>query len=91
MHFDPYIVFSIVSGVTLLVLAAFAPKKAAERVITVVVGLAFIGYALYVGHKTSGTYDFPVAIFVIPFIAAFRLISLMVHRTKQVASSRPGN
>jgi hypothetical protein len=73
-HWGPYEVFSVISGV-ILAIVAFAPGiKARERAGALAGGVAFIAYGAYVAHQTSGTFYFPVWIFVIPFLALAYLV-----------------
>jgi hypothetical protein len=68
-HWDGYTVFSVLSG-ALLVLMTFAPGlKPGSRVGYLFVGIAMGAYGIYVANQTSGTYYFPVYIFLVPVIA----------------------
>lgn len=68
MQWDGYTIFSMLSGIC-LISALFIPDlKAKDRIWSVIGGVFFIGYAFYAGEATSGTFEFPVVIFIIPFI-----------------------
>ncbi|HEU5354988.1 MAG TPA: hypothetical protein VFU65_11025 [Actinocrinis sp.] len=75
MHWSAYEVFSVISGV-ILIIAAFLPHLGfRDRFWAAVGGAGLIAYAIYTGHQIEGTYTFPVIIFVIPFAAAIWLLS----------------
>jgi len=74
MHWSAYEVFSVISGI-ILILGSLLPRiRFKDRFWAVVGGVALIAYAIYTGHQISGTYTFPVAIFVIPFAAVIWLL-----------------
>lgn len=75
MHWTAYEVFSVISGIILVVGSLLPRIRVRDRVGAVVGGGALIGYAIYTGHQISGTYSFPVAIFVIPFAAVIWLLT----------------
>lgn len=80
MHWSGYEVFSVLSGLVLLA-AAFAPRLAPkDRGWAVFGGLFFVGYGVYVANQTSGTFGFPVIIFIIPFLAAGYLLFSVARR-----------
>jgi hypothetical protein len=73
-HWDGYTVFSVISGV-LLVLMSFTPRlKPGSRVLYVVGGIALAGYGIWVAKQTSGTYYFSVYIFIVPVIAVISFV-----------------
>jgi hypothetical protein len=91
MHWSAYEIFSVISGIALIALA-FAPAgKASTRMWCGIGGVGFIVYAIYVASQTSGTYYFPVWIFVIPGLAVLQLVrSLASRRASNGASpARP--
>ena len=67
MHWSAYEVFSVISGVTLLIMVLLPGVSAKNRLTGLASGIFFIGYGIYVANQTSGTYYFPAAIFVLPF------------------------
>ena len=67
---DAYEIFSILSGIVLLVGAVLPGLRPRERATTALGGILFIGYAIYVFNQTSGTFYFPAFIFVLPFVGA---------------------
>ena len=75
MNWSPYEIFSVLSGVVLLVTAAVGPAYGAElsakdRTWTVAGGAGYVAYGFYVANATSGHFVFPVVVFVIPFVFA---------------------
>ena len=65
-QFTAYEVFSILSGICLVVVAVLPGMEGRERFWSLLAGAFFIGYGLYVAQQTSGTWYFPVWIFIIP-------------------------
>jgi hypothetical protein len=65
-HWSAYEIFAVLSGI-ILIGAAFAPGMSFKnRAWAVLGGIAFICYGWYVAHQTTGTFSFPVIIFLIP-------------------------
>lgn len=81
MTWDAYTVFTLISGIALLVLAAAPGLGARDRLWSVLGGVAFGGYAFYVANQTSGTYYFPVWIFVLPVVAVIYL-AITIHESR---------
>jgi hypothetical protein len=93
MHWDGYTTFSIVSGAALLV-AALSPRQGAGRRAWMLIGgIAFIGYGIFVATRTSGTYYFPIWVFVLPFLLAGRFVmaSMGRSRMRNASSAMPPN
>ena len=67
MGWDGYTVFSVLSGITLVILAFTLADTAKEKTWMLLGGLLIAAYGFYVASQTSGTFRFPVYIFVIPF------------------------
>jgi hypothetical protein len=72
MRWSTYEIFSVLSGLSLIVLALTSLpgeplRLSKDRVGGFASGVGFIGYGWYAGHQTSGTFFFPIWIFVIPF------------------------
>jgi hypothetical protein len=88
MHWGAYEVFSFLSGVTLIGAALLPGAAVKERLGGVLAGIFFIGYAIFVAGQTSGTFTFPVWIFVIPFGGAAWAIKQLVSRGK--SGEEPG-
>jgi hypothetical protein len=84
-HWDIYTVGSVVSGILLLVVSFLPGLKATQRFWVFASGIAIGGYGIYVANQTSGTYAFPVQIFVIPVVALAAVVLAAVK-----AWSRPG-
>ncbi|AWL39621.1 MULTISPECIES: hypothetical protein [unclassified Streptomyces] len=74
MQWTAYEIFSVISGL-ILIGAAFAPVLSLkDRVYALLGGALFTGYGFYVANQTSGTYEFPVFIFVIPAVAVLYVL-----------------
>jgi hypothetical protein len=72
MHWDGYTIFSLLSGIALLLCSMFGREIGAkDRAWLAGGGVAFAAYGIYVANQTSGTFVFPIWIFVIPFGALF--------------------
>jgi hypothetical protein len=84
VHWSAYEIFSILSGIVLIGLAFTPDEKVSNRFWLGIGGVGFIAYAFYVAAQTSGTFYFPVWIFVIPVVGAIRAAMLStgmdVHR-----------
>jgi hypothetical protein len=81
MHWTAYEVFSVISGV-ILIICTFAPRvKTRDRFWAFFGGVAFIVYAIYTGHQIEGTYSFPVAIFIIPVVAVLWILAAVFGLT----------
>src|SRR5579862_8582420 len=80
MHWDAYTICSVASGATLVVLAVAGVGSTRERMVSLVAGLAFAAYGIYVAKQTSGTYFFPIYIFVLPIIGIVNLISRLLGK-----------
>lgn len=63
-----YEVFSIISGLGLLLFALLPSLDLKERALFVAVGAGLIAYAIYVANQTDGIYFFSVWIFILPVI-----------------------
>lgn len=83
MTWNGYTIFSVISGV-ILVITGFAAsgKSAKNRIYAFLGGAFFVGYGIYVAKQTTGTYYFPVWIFVIPVAAVGYLIMAAMGKTK---------
>ena len=71
MHWGPYEICSVLSGLMCLG-ANFVDSnmKAKDRMWSVLGGVFFIGFGIYVAQQNSGTYYFSVIIFVLPVLGA---------------------
>ncbi len=85
MHWSAYTIFSVLSGVAMLGAATFGREPARSRAGSALAGAAFIAYGVYVAEQTTGTWVFPVWVFVIPFAALARLVLAM----RRQAAGRP--
>ena len=90
MNWNGYTVFSVISGVILVIASLVARDvKAKDRFYGIVGGGAFIGYGIFVANQTSGTFFFPIWIFIIPVIA---IVYLLVQASgKNRGVSRPAS
>jgi len=89
MNWDGYTVFSVLSGAVLLIgVLAARGLSAKDRLWGFIGGAFFIGYGLYVAGQTSGTFFFPVWIFIIPPAAVIYLVAATVR--SRPASRQPG-
>jgi hypothetical protein len=76
MHWDAYTTFSVLSGIGLVACTLFARGLSInERLGSAGFGAAFFAYGMWVGHQDSGTYIFPIWVFVIPFAAVIYLVA----------------
>jgi hypothetical protein len=82
MHWDFYTVAAVASGATLILLAAFGGDSARHRLIGFAAGAAFAGYGLYVASQTSGTYYFPIVMFVIPIVGIVHFAKSLLARSR---------
>ena len=65
-HWSAYEIFAVLSGI-ILIGAAFVPGMSVkDRAWAVLGGIFFVCYGWYVAHQTTGTFSFPVVIFLIP-------------------------
>jgi len=88
MNWDGYTIFSVISGVALIILA-FVPDTSfgsGARLSSAGGGIAFIAYGIYVANQTSGTYYFPAWIFVIPFVAVGYVVLSVVSNARGPAA-----
>ena len=75
MNWDGYTIFSLLSGLVLLLLAIIGRDlDTKDRAYGLVGGVFFGGYGIYVANQTTGTYFFPVWIFLLPFLGAGYLL-----------------
>lgn len=91
MHWDAYTIFSVLSGVVLM-LTAFAPLGLSDknRLWTFIAGLVFAGYGIYVAHQTSGFFVFPVEVFVIPVLGAGAFIFSAIAKAQSSQANSAG-
>lgn len=90
VHWSAYEIFSVISGIALIALAFDAAGKTSTRMWCGIGGVGFIVYAIYVANQTTGTYYFPVWIFIIPGLAVLQLVRSLVSRRANNASP-PGS
>ncbi|MFI9495726.1 MULTISPECIES: hypothetical protein [Streptomyces] len=74
MQWTAYEIFSVISGL-ILIGVTFAPGLSLkDRAYALLGGAFFTGYGFYVANQTSGTFEFPVYVFVIPAVAVLYLL-----------------
>ncbi len=85
MDWNAYTVFAVLCGVV-LVAATFLPGQSGKnRAYCFVAGAAIGWYGVYVAQQTSGTYYFPVQIFVLPPLLVGYALFKFVQRPKSSA------
>jgi hypothetical protein len=77
VHWDGYTIFSVISGIALVVMAILPGLKPSTRIIYVLAGAALAYYGYYAAKQTTGTYYFPVYIFILPFVALINVIRVI--------------
>ena len=82
MHWDGYTIFSVVSGVALLLTALSPRQRTGTRAWMLIGGVGLIGYGIFVASQISGTYYFPMWVFVLPFLLAGRFLFASVGRAR---------
>ncbi|MET7473075.1 hypothetical protein ABZT17_01740 [Streptomyces sp. NPDC005648] len=76
MHWGVYEVFSVISGAVLLVCGFLLPNVTVkDRAWSVIGGVFLLVYGVHVAQQTSGTYYFPVVIFIVPAGAVLYLLA----------------
>ena len=79
MHWGIYETCSVFSGIIMVIAGLFvADESVRGRATSVLAGIGYIGYGVYVANQTSGTYVFPVVIFILPVLALIYLIGKAV-------------
>lgn len=84
-QFSAYEVFSIISGICLIVVALLPGLDGSERFWSFVGGMIFVAYGIFVAQQSTGIYYFPVWIFIIPFVAVIYGIAVVVGRSSSVS------
>jgi hypothetical protein len=74
MHWTGYTVFSVISGVLLVIMCLLPGVKAGSRILYLLGGVALAGYGVFVAKQTSGTYYFSIYIFIIPVVAVIEFV-----------------
>jgi peptidoglycan/LPS O-acetylase OafA/YrhL len=80
MHWSAYEIFSVLSGLVLLIFAFVPGEKPSHRVWSAIGGLGFIGYGIFVATQNSGTFFFPVWIFLVPVAGIVYLVLSLATR-----------
>lgn len=83
MTWNGYTVCSVISG-AILIITGFAAggKSVKNRIYALLGGVFFLGYGIYVAKQATGTYYFPVWVFVIPVLAVGYLIAAAMGKTR---------
>jgi hypothetical protein len=89
MHWDGYTVCSVISG-AIVALAAIAGQglSVQDRLYGLMGGGFFAAYGVFVASQDSGTFFFPIWIFVLPVGAIIYLVASIVA-PKKLAASHP--
>jgi hypothetical protein len=89
MHWDGYTICSVISG-AIVVLATIAGQglSAQDRLYGLMGGGFFVAYGVFVASQDSGTFVFPIWIFVLPVGAIIYLVASIVAPEK-LAESNP--
>lgn len=90
MHWDIYTAAAVISGAILVALAVFGGDSSARRLLGLVAGLALMAYGVYVANQTSGTYYFPIVIFVVPVMGILHFAKSRLARSRGRAQAAPG-
>lgn len=77
-----YETFSILSGLAAIVCGFLPTTSVRDRALCLGCGVAFIAYGIYVAQASSGYFVFPVAIFIIPFLAIFLVLKEFLTRSE---------
>jgi hypothetical protein len=91
MHWDGYTVCSVISG-AIVVLAAIAGQGLSiqDRLYGLMGGGFFAAYGVFVASQRSGTFLFPIWIFVLPLGAIVYLVTNVIAPEKLAASHPQG-
>ncbi|WRZ93978.1 hypothetical protein OHB54_36010 [Streptomyces sp. NBC_01007] len=89
-HWSAYEIFAVLSGI-ILAGAAFVPGAGVkDRAWSVLGGIFLVWYGWYVAHQTTGTFRFPVVIFLIPPGAViYLLVKAFGHSGGQASPPGP--
>jgi peptidoglycan/LPS O-acetylase OafA/YrhL len=79
MHWGAYEICSVISGAMLLGYAIWGHDKGKVLAACALGGLGFIAYGFYVARQTSGTFYFPVWIFILPAIGLLYIIVSVIE------------
>lgn len=92
MNWNGYTVFSVLSGAILVVAALVSPGLSAnDRFYGLLGGAVFIGYGTFAASQTSGTFLFPIWIFIIPPAAIVYLVVAASGKTRRSTPTPAGN
>ncbi|MEU1288397.1 hypothetical protein [Kitasatospora sp. NPDC005856] len=83
--FSWYVVALALSGVILAAIGAVATRmKAGLRVLNIVIGLGFLGYAYYLAFVfEGGTYTIFYKVFILPVLLIFASVKTLVERNNE--------
>ena len=92
MHWDGYTIFSVLSGGILAIVGLCAQGVSIrDRAYGFLGGSFFFGYGFYVAKQTSGTFFFPIWIFIIPPGGIIYLIAAAVTYNHHAAAAQTSN
>jgi hypothetical protein len=89
VHWDVYTVFAVLSGVVAMLGGLAFASRPRDRLWGVLGGAALIAYGVYVAGQTSGTYYFPVQMFVIAPVGVAALVWHWFTTSAVAARNRP--
>ena len=91
MNWNGYTVFSVLSG-AVIVLGALGARglSGKDRLYGFIAGAFFLGYGLFAANQTSGTFVFPVWIFIIPPAAVVYFVASTVSKSRPSGPAKGG-
>jgi uncharacterized membrane protein len=81
MHWDLYTTFAVIGGVVLVAAGVLGGEPPKEKLLSIAVGIGMAGYGIFVSTRTSGTWPFPIAVFVIPFALVAKAIWAAIKKS----------
>ena len=85
MTWSKYEIFSVLSGFVLIGAAFLPGMSTKDRLRLGSVGVLFVGYGFFVAAQTTGSWQFPWVIFVLPFFGlGYAGFKAYEWRTKQI-------
>jgi len=86
MDWNGYTVFSVLSGAALVVVALIVRGMTAkDRLCGLIAGAIFVSYGIFAASQTSGTFVFPIWIFIVPPAAIVYLVAAAVGKSRRSA------
>ncbi len=90
MNWNAYTVCSVISGAVLIITGLARGVSTKGRVYAFIGGIFFCSYGIYAAEQTSGTFYFPIWIFIIPVVAIGYLVAtaLGANRSRPASHAR---